>query len=62
MPVSLTDCLQSIKTHAFCASVYPVIITFEDHLTPELQAKVAHVSKCYYCMNFDLSYGLEGWN
>jgi len=33
--------LRSIKEYAFVASPYPVIITLEDHLTPDLQAKVA---------------------
>ncbi|KAE8729434.1 Phosphoinositide phospholipase C 5 [Hibiscus syriacus] len=42
-PVELIKCLRSIKEHAFSASPYPVIITFEDHLTPDLQAKVAQV-------------------
>ncbi|KAG2669958.1 hypothetical protein I3760_14G061100 [Carya illinoinensis] len=40
-PVELIECLKSIKEHAFSASPYPVIITLEDHLTPDLQAKVA---------------------
>lgn len=40
-PVQLIKCLKSIKQYAFFASPYPVIITLEDHLTPELQAKVA---------------------
>lgn len=40
-PVELMKCLKSIKEHAFTASPYPVIITLEDHLTPDLQAKVA---------------------
>uniref|UniRef100_A0A162AIV1 Phosphoinositide phospholipase C n=1 Tax=Daucus carota subsp. sativus TaxID=79200 RepID=A0A162AIV1_DAUCS len=40
-PVKLLKCLSSIKEHAFVASEYPVVITLEDHLTPELQAKVA---------------------
>ncbi|KAF3331744.1 phosphoinositide phospholipase C 6-like protein [Carex littledalei] len=40
-PVSLLRCLKSIKEYAFVASPYPVIITLEDHLTPDLQAKVA---------------------
>ncbi|WOL16285.1 phosphoinositide phospholipase C 6-like isoform X1 [Canna indica] len=40
-PVELIRCLKSIKEHAFSASPYPVIITLEDHLTPDLQAKVA---------------------
>ncbi|XP_039052616.1 phosphoinositide phospholipase C 5-like isoform X2 [Hibiscus syriacus] len=42
-PVELTKCLRSIKEHAFSASPFPVIITFEDHLTPDLQAKVAQM-------------------
>ncbi|GJN31138.1 hypothetical protein PR202_gb19498 [Eleusine coracana subsp. coracana] len=40
-PVSLIKCLRSIKEYAFVASPYPVIITLEDHLTFDLQAKVA---------------------
>ncbi|KAM7501799.1 hypothetical protein LguiB_000703 [Lonicera macranthoides] len=40
-PVKLINCLQAIKIHAFDSSEYPVILTFEDHLTPDLQAKVA---------------------
>ncbi|KAM3228977.1 hypothetical protein ACQJBY_060110 [Aegilops geniculata] len=40
-PVSLLKCLTSIKKYAFVASPYPVIITLEDHLTSDLQAKVA---------------------
>ncbi|KAI3868928.1 hypothetical protein MKW92_023143 [Papaver armeniacum] len=40
-PVELIKCLRSIKEHAFVASPYPVVITLEDHLTPDLQTKVA---------------------
>ncbi|WMV19884.1 hypothetical protein MTR67_013269 [Solanum verrucosum] len=40
-PVPLLTCLRSIRDHAFIKSPYPVIITLEDHLTPDLQAKVA---------------------
>nr|GMC63848.1 phosphoinositide phospholipase C 2-like [Ipomoea batatas] len=42
-PVALIKCLKSIKEHAFSASEYPVVITLEDHLTPDLQAKVAEM-------------------
>ncbi|KAG5533512.1 hypothetical protein RHGRI_027630 [Rhododendron griersonianum] len=42
-PVELIKCLKSIKEHAFTASEYPVVITLEDHLTPDLQAKVAEM-------------------
>ncbi|XP_058110200.1 phosphoinositide phospholipase C 2-like isoform X2 [Magnolia sinica] len=42
-PVELIKCLRSIKEHAFVASPYPVVITLEDHLTPDLQAKVAEM-------------------
>ncbi|OAY51675.1 phosphoinositide phospholipase C 2 [Manihot esculenta] len=42
-PVELIKCLRSIKEHAFTASDYPVAITLEDHLTPDLQAKVAEM-------------------
>ncbi|KAK7281147.1 hypothetical protein RIF29_08873 [Crotalaria pallida] len=42
-PVALIKCLRSIKEHAFVASEYPLVITLEDHLTPDLQAKVAEM-------------------
>ncbi|KAM0948139.1 putative phosphoinositide phospholipase C [Dioscorea sansibarensis] len=42
-PVELIKCLKSIKEYAFAASEYPVVITLEDHLTPDLQAKVAEM-------------------
>ncbi|CAM8927282.1 unnamed protein product [Rhodiola kirilowii] len=42
-PVPLTKCLKSIKENAFVTSELPVILTFEDHLTPKLQAKVAEL-------------------
>ncbi|KAK7311239.1 hypothetical protein RJT34_09249 [Clitoria ternatea] len=42
-PVALIKCLRSIKQYAFVASEYPVVITLEDHLTPDLQAKVAEM-------------------
>ncbi|OIW04103.1 hypothetical protein TanjilG_00663 [Lupinus angustifolius] len=42
-PVELIRCLRAIKEHAFDASEYPVVITLEDHLTPDLQAKVAEM-------------------
>ncbi|PIA32255.1 hypothetical protein AQUCO_04500092v1 [Aquilegia coerulea] len=42
-PVTLIKCLRSIKEYAFTASPYPVVITLEDHLTPDLQAKVAEM-------------------
>ncbi|CAN6469817.1 unnamed protein product [Victoria cruziana] len=40
-PVEFIKCLKSIKEHAFSASPYPVIVTLEDHLTADLQGKVA---------------------
>ncbi|KAI4385580.1 hypothetical protein MLD38_003588 [Melastoma candidum] len=42
-PVELVKCLRSIKEYAFHASPYPVIITLEDHLTADLQEKVAQM-------------------
>ncbi|XP_043698194.1 phosphoinositide phospholipase C 2-like isoform X2 [Telopea speciosissima] len=42
-PVELIKCLMSIKEHAFSASSHPVVLTLEDHLTPDLQAKVAEM-------------------
>lgn len=47
-PVPLMKCLESIREHAFVKSPYPVIITLEDHLTPQLQAKVAEVRYISY--------------
>ncbi|CAM0152148.1 unnamed protein product [Urochloa decumbens] len=42
-PVEMIRCLKSIKGFAFCASNYPLVITLEDHLTADLQAKVAEM-------------------
>ncbi|XAR65939.1 Phosphoinositide phospholipase C [Bertholletia excelsa] len=42
-PVSLIKCLMSIKEHAFVKTPYPLILTLEDHLTADLQAKVAEM-------------------
>ncbi|KAI4306460.1 hypothetical protein L6164_029736 [Bauhinia variegata] len=42
-PVSLLQCLKSINEYAFRKSQFPVVITLEDHLTPDLQAKVAEM-------------------
>lgn len=53
-PVKLIKCLKSIKEFAFVKSSYPVIITLEDHLTPDLQAKVAEV-----CLSFFLFFLLH---
>ena len=50
--MALIKCLTSIKEYAFVASEYPVVITLEDHLTPDLQAKVAQVS--YWNLYYDL--------
>ncbi|CAN8253226.1 unnamed protein product [Cochlearia groenlandica] len=44
-PVELIKCLRSIKDNAFSSSPYPVILTLEDHLTPDLQAKAAEMMK-----------------
>ncbi|KAF3562844.1 hypothetical protein DY000_02017837 [Brassica cretica] len=44
-PVELIKCLRSVKDYAFSASAYPVILTLEDHLTPDLQAKAAEMMK-----------------
>lgn len=40
-PVELLKCLKSIKEFAFTSTPYPLVITLEDHLTADLQAKVA---------------------
>jgi phosphatidylinositol phospholipase C delta len=42
-PVELNKCLEAIKEYAFATSPYPVILTLEDHLTADLQGKVAKV-------------------
>ncbi|KAG4127971.1 hypothetical protein ERO13_D10G248200v2 [Gossypium hirsutum] len=42
-PVTLLKCLSSIKEYAFVSSDFPVVITLEDHLTPDLQAKAANM-------------------
>ena len=42
--MKLIQCLRSIKEYAFVVSDYPVVITLEDHLKPDVQAKVAQVS------------------
>ncbi|CAN1809058.1 Phosphoinositide phospholipase C 2 [Linum perenne] len=44
-PIDLLRCLRAIKDNAFEASEYPVVITFEDHLPPHLQSKVATMVK-----------------
>uniref|UniRef100_A0A0E0PGZ6 Phosphoinositide phospholipase C n=2 Tax=Oryza TaxID=4527 RepID=A0A0E0PGZ6_ORYRU len=44
-PVGLMKCLEAIREYAFVASPYPVILTLEDHLTPDLQSKVAKMIK-----------------
>ncbi|KAK6927118.1 Phosphoinositide-specific phospholipase C, EF-hand-like domain [Dillenia turbinata] len=44
-PVELQKCLTAIKEHAFSSSIYPVIVTLEDHLTPKLQCKAAQMIK-----------------
>lgn len=54
-PVELLRCLKSIKEHAFSASPYPVVITLEDHLTPDLQAKVAQVLLVYLLSFMDIT-------
>ncbi|KAI4304602.1 hypothetical protein MLD38_040087 [Melastoma candidum] len=50
-PVDLAKCLQAARDYAFVASDYPVVLTFEDHLTPFLQSKVAElVTKTFGAM------------
>ncbi|MFS7908343.1 putative phosphoinositide phospholipase C [Helianthus anomalus] len=43
-PVRLSKCLKSIREHVFMNSHYLVIITLEDHLTPNLLTKVAEMA------------------
>ncbi|CAM6095540.1 unnamed protein product [Calypogeia fissa] len=43
-PVAFETCIVAIRDNAFVASPYPVVITFEDHLTPDLQAKAAEIT------------------
>ncbi|XP_057955148.1 phosphoinositide phospholipase C 2-like isoform X2 [Malania oleifera] len=52
-PVEFIKCLHAIKDNAFSASEFPLVLTFEDHLTPVLQAKVAKmVTKTFGAMLF----------
>lgn len=44
----LQKCLSAIKDNAFHVSDYPVIITLEDHLPPNLQAQVAKVRFIFF--------------
>lgn len=44
-PVKLMACLKAIKYAAFAASSYTTVITLEDHLSSDLQAKAAKVSQ-----------------
>ncbi|KAL2630288.1 hypothetical protein R1flu_014974 [Riccia fluitans] len=43
-PVDFKECMVAILNNAFIKSPYPVVITFEDHLTTELQAKAAEIT------------------
>ncbi|KAF2611448.1 hypothetical protein F2Q70_00007839 [Brassica cretica] len=44
----LQKCLNAVKENAFEVSEYPVVLTLEDHLNPDLQKKVAKmVSKTF---------------
>ncbi|KAL1827457.1 hypothetical protein ACET3Z_005869 [Daucus carota] len=58
-PVDFLTCLRSIKEHAFATSPYPVVITLEDHLTSDLQAKAAQMltetfGEVLYCSDIGL--------
>ena len=46
-PVEFGKCLRAIKENAFIKSLYPVVVTLEDHLPPELQDKAAKVCKTW---------------
>jgi hypothetical protein len=41
--VPFSECLKVINQYAFVASPYPVIITIENHLPPDLQRQAAMV-------------------
>jgi phosphatidylinositol phospholipase C delta len=43
--VDFEKCIVAIKENAFSASEYPVVITFEDHLTTKLQGKAAEITE-----------------
>lgn len=53
-PVKFEACISAIKENAFVKSQYPLIITLEDHLSVDLQAKAAKIimdsfgSRLYY--------------
>lgn len=57
-PVELIRCLEAIKEHAFATSPYPVILTLEDHLNRDLQAKVAKAGD--RCIDRSISSCLAG--
>lgn len=42
-PIDFEKCIVAIKDNAFVSSEFPVVITFEDHLPPNLQKKVAEI-------------------
>uniref|UniRef100_A0A0E0KY26 Phosphoinositide phospholipase C n=1 Tax=Oryza punctata TaxID=4537 RepID=A0A0E0KY26_ORYPU len=65
-PVGLMKCLEAIKEHAFVASPYPVILTLEDHLTPDLQSNVAkvhldHLTIFFLFFFFFFNGGIDRW-
>lgn len=42
-PVDFKECIIAIRDNAFSASMYPVIITLEDHLPKSLQSEASTV-------------------
>lgn len=42
-PVDFKECIIAIRDNAFSASMYPVIITLEDHLPKALQSEASTV-------------------
>lgn len=42
-PVEFRKCIDAVKDNAFVKSEYPVIVTLEDHLPPDLQTKAAKI-------------------
>jgi hypothetical protein len=59
-PVDFEECIRALKDYAFVKSSYPVIITFEDHLTASLQAEAAKVEHTYFHVHLEqLDYSLK---
>lgn len=50
-PVDFKECIIAIRDNAFVASMYPVIITLEDHLPKALQSEASTVCPSFVSKN-----------